>query len=240
MSKFAIDTVTAYAAAIILYGNGQRSGVITNLTIMEFQMREEEEDQKVVIPCVHHKTASQGLAQLVVTEDIEHLLVYYQEKVRKTIVPADNTCKDKFFLTFNGGLYMQVYRRMKEGLSVGNIHPPVPSDYRVLISSDARRYLGEIDRRNVVKHLSHSMQTSEQFYEFTNTKDATDAHHLIHSLSICRRWSQTEIAGITQYWPLSGSMPSIRECNIYLSRMGLQRSAKDLQQKWRQLKAQYH
>ena len=97
MSKFTIDTVTAYAAAIILYGNGQRSGVITNLTISEFQMREEEEDEKVVIPCVHHKTASQGLAQLVVTEDIKHLLVYYHEKVRTTIVPADNTCKGKFF-----------------------------------------------------------------------------------------------------------------------------------------------
>ena len=202
MSKFTIDTVTAYATAIILYGNGQRSGVITNLNISEFQMREEEEDEKVVIPCVHHKTASQGLAQLVVTEDIEHLLVYYHEKVRTTIVPADNTCKDKFFLAFNGGLYTQVYRRMKEGLSVGNTHPPVPSDYRVLISPNARRYLSEIDRRNVVKHLSHSMQTSEQFYEFMITKDATDAHHLIHSLSICRRWSKPEIAQITQYWPI--------------------------------------
>ena len=133
MTKFAVDTVTAYAAAIILYGNGQRSGVITNLTISELQMREEEEDEKVVIPCVHHKTTSQGLAQLVVTEDSKHLLVYYHEKIRTTIVPAGNTCQDKFFLAFNGGLYTQVYRRMKEGLSVDNIHPPVPSDYQVLI-----------------------------------------------------------------------------------------------------------
>ena len=147
MTKFAVDTVTVYAAAIILYGNGQRSGVITNLTISELQMREEEEDEKVVIPCVHHKTTSQGLAQLVVTEDSKHLLVYYHEKIRTTIVPAGNTCQDKFFLAFNGGLYTQVYRRMKEGLSVDNIHPPVPSDYQVLISYDARRYLGEIDRK---------------------------------------------------------------------------------------------
>ena len=78
--------------------------MITNLTISEFQMREEEEDEKVVIPCVHHKTASQGLAQLVVTEDIEHL-AYYHEKMRTTIVPADNTCQNKFFLAFNGSLY---------------------------------------------------------------------------------------------------------------------------------------
>jgi len=31
--------------AITLYGNGQRSGVITNLTISEFEMREEEEEE---------------------------------------------------------------------------------------------------------------------------------------------------------------------------------------------------
>ena len=85
---------------------------------------------------------------MVVTADIDHL-VYYHEKVRTTIVPADNTCEGKIFLAFNGGLYTKVYRRMKEGLSVGNIHSPVPSDYRVLISSDAQRCSGEIDRRNV-------------------------------------------------------------------------------------------
>ena len=51
-----IDTVTAYAAAVMLYGN---DGVISN-----FELREEEENDKVVIPCVHHKTASQGMAQL--------------------------------------------------------------------------------------------------------------------------------------------------------------------------------
>ena len=56
-----IDTVTAYAAAVMLYGN---DGMISNLTISEFELREEEENDKVVIPCVHHKTASQGMAQL--------------------------------------------------------------------------------------------------------------------------------------------------------------------------------
>ena len=35
---------------------------------------------KVVIPCVHHMTASQGMTQLVVTTDIEAVLLYYNEK----------------------------------------------------------------------------------------------------------------------------------------------------------------
>ena len=123
-----VDTVTAYAAAVMLYGNGQRSGVISNVTISEFQLREEEEDDMVVIPCVHHKTASQGMAQLVVTTDVEEVLVYYYETIRTKLVPSENEHKDNLFLTFIGGIYTQVYRRLREGLSVGNINPPV---YRV-------------------------------------------------------------------------------------------------------------
>ena len=44
-----MDIITAYAAAV----TGQRSGVMTNLAIAEFNMREEgEQPGFVVIPCV--------------------------------------------------------------------------------------------------------------------------------------------------------------------------------------------
>ena len=47
----------AFAAAIILYGNAQRSGETTNLTISEFGRRQEEKDERVVNPCINHQTA---------------------------------------------------------------------------------------------------------------------------------------------------------------------------------------
>ena len=74
--------------------------MISNLTTSEFELREEQEDDRVVIPCVHHKTASQGMAQLVVTEDVEAVLLFYDEKIRTKIVPQEEH-QDKFFLTFN-------------------------------------------------------------------------------------------------------------------------------------------
>ena len=55
--------------------------MISNLTTSEFELREEQEDDRVVIPCVYHKTASQGMAQLVVTEDVEAVLLFYDEKI---------------------------------------------------------------------------------------------------------------------------------------------------------------
>ena len=37
-----------------------------------------------------------------------------------------------------------------------------------------------------------------------------------------------EIAHITNHWPLSGSVPPIRECNL-IKQCGIPRTAKDLQ-----------
>ena len=227
------DTVTAYAAAMILYGNGQRSGVITNLTIGEFELREEEEKNKVIIPCVHHKTSSQGIAQLVVTTEIEEVLLFYYEMIRTKLVPEPGI-EDRFFLTFNGGLYTQVYRKLREGLSVDNIEPPVPSKYRVLVSSDARRHLADNKKSNVVKHLSHSMRTSEIYYEMMNTKDAVDAHETINVLSMKRKWTKNEIKELTDRWPLPGNPPT-KDCKQILQST---RTSKDIIYKWNQLKAQ--
>ena len=51
----------------------------------------------VLIPCIHHKTASQGMAQLAVTTDIEEVLLFYLDKIRTNFVPAEEEQKDKFF-----------------------------------------------------------------------------------------------------------------------------------------------
>ena len=48
-------------------------------------------------------------------------------------------------------------------LSIGNLKPPRPKDYRVVVATDAA------DLRRVAKHLSHSSETSRKYYEFTNT-----------------------------------------------------------------------
>ena len=188
-----MDIITAYAAALTLYGNAQRSEVITNLTVAEFSMRQDEKEGFVVIPCVHHKTGSQGLAQLVVTEDCEHMLEYYYNTIKIKIKPAQDIYQGRFFLTFNGQEYTQVYRRIKGALSTRDLCPPQPSHYCILISSEARRHLNEQKQRNVVKHLSHSMQTSHRYYEFMDTTDATKAHGTIRMPSLQRRWSREDI-----------------------------------------------
>ena len=74
-----------------------RSGVITNLRISEFDLQHEEDDN---IPCVHHKTGAQAIAQLAVTTDIEDMLIYYFNNIRSRIEIKD-IHKDNFFVAFN-------------------------------------------------------------------------------------------------------------------------------------------
>ena len=55
----------------------------------------------MVIPCVHHKTGSQGLAYLVISEEIDDMIQYYYENIRRKITPADN-CDKYLFVTRSG------------------------------------------------------------------------------------------------------------------------------------------
>jgi len=127
LDQSAAKIFTAYAAACIIYGNGQRSGVVTNLRIIEvieWQPCDYDTDE-VVIHYLHHKT---GPRQLVVTREIEQTLLEYYKNVRLKIKTKEFTKSNRFFLP-PMPVYTQVYRRMTEALSIGKLRPPRPKDY---------------------------------------------------------------------------------------------------------------
>lgn len=235
-NKTAVSIITAYAAATIVYGNGQRSGVINNLTIEEYRLREEGDNDMVVIPCIHHKTAAQGLALLAITEETEDMLDYYYNNIRTKLLPSEG-CEEYLFLRFNGMEYDQVYRRIKEALSTPTMSLPPPGLFRILISSEARRHLDEFKRRRIVKHLSHSAHTSDKYYEFEDASDAAEAYATISALSAMRRWQKSEITEIETEWPMSGDPPTVKECREFLKRAKLSKTTKEIICKWHQLKA---
>ena len=100
---------------------------------------------EVIIPCLHHRTGPQGIAHLVVTCDIEQLLVEYYNRIRRKIRAIEFTNSNRFFLTTNGSPYTQVYRRIKKALSIGRLKPPRPKEYRILVATDVARELDDAD-----------------------------------------------------------------------------------------------
>ena len=236
--KPAAKILTAYAAAHIVYGNGQRSGVITNLRIIEFNQRQpcDYDTDAVVINCLHHKTGPQGIAHLVVTRNVEQILVEYFKNVRQKIRANEFSNSNRFFLTTGGSLYTQVYRRIRDALSVGRLKPPRPKDYRVVVATDAARELNDADLRRVARHLCHSTETSRQYYQFSNTNDSLLAHRALQNLSDKRKWSTQHTAALLKEWPLSNSPPALSVCREIAKKHKMNRNGKDILDKWRQLK----
>ena len=188
-----IQLVTAYAAALIVYKNGQRSGVVQNLTMEEFAMRRSAKQNFVIISCINHKTGPQGRAKLVVDqEDFSHMLDY-KTLVRDYIIPNVG-CDDLFFLTHTGARYTQVYRKIVESIHANHLFvtiPPPPSSHRIVVTTSAACSIEwDLTRRKVNKHLCHSDKTSEQYYEFTNENEAVEAYCHIQKLANIR--SKTE------------------------------------------------
>ena len=180
-----VKLLTAFAAALLIYRNCQRSGVVQNLRIDEFERRQAANKDKLVVSCINHKTGPQGRAQLVITNQAEHIILMYQQLIREHIEPAPG-CDGLLFLTSNGKKYTQVYRKIKEAAIVNGLKdfiPPPPKMYRIVVSTEAARNLNDCNLRMVARHLSHSENTSRQYYEFSNTSDATEAHDTIQELA---------------------------------------------------------
>ena len=230
--------LTAYAAACIVYGNGQRSGVITNLRIAEFNRRQpcDHDSDEIIISCLNHKTGPQGIAHLVVTRDIEQLMLEYYNTVRLKIRANEFMHSNRFFLTVSGSLYTQVYRKIKEALSIGNLKPPRPKDYRIMVATDAARELDDADLRRVSRHLCHSAETSRQYYQFSNMDDSMLAHQALRNLSERRRWPKQHVKALVKEWPLTKAPPGLAVCRDIARKFHMNRTGKQVLDKWRQLK----
>ena len=138
-----IKLLTAYGVAMLLYGNCQRSGVVQNMTVEEFEQRENTSDGMVVVSCLNHKTGLQGRVILVISPSTESTLLEYKKLIRHHLIPVSG-CEHLFFLTPSGTKYTQVYRNIQEADNAKgfkDVALPPPSTYRILMSTKAARHL---------------------------------------------------------------------------------------------------
>ena len=228
--------LTAYCAAQIIYQNSQRSGVIENVTIEEYNNRIQNEKEKVVITCAEHKTGTQGAAQLVIDRKSEMLLERYSKLVRDKIQANDDS-KHLLFVTTTGKRYTQVYRKLKEVFKEYKIDLPTPSDYRIVVSTDASDFLKDEDYRAVARHLGHSTETSRRFYEIARPDSAVKVHGTIKKMAKERRWPARDITTLRRIWPMHKTHPPNIKISVQIQKeLQNKRSIKDIINKWKYLK----
>ena len=84
-----------------------------------------------------------------------------------------------------------MYRKIVESVHANHLNitiPPPPSAHRIVVATEAASNIEcDLTRRKINKHLCHSDYTSERYYEFTNEKQATEAHSHIQKLAKNRR-----------------------------------------------------
>ena len=155
-----------------------------NLTVEEFEQRENTSDGMVVVSCLNHKTGLQGHVILVISPSTKSTLIEYKKLIRHHLIPVSG-CEHLFFLTPSGTKYTQVYQNIREADNAKGFKDaalPPPSTYRILMSTKAARHLDSTALQMVQKHLSHSKETSRKYYEFSLTTDATHAHKTLRDL----------------------------------------------------------
>ena len=223
---------------MILYYNGQRSGVIENVTVEEFTRRIENEEGMVVMTCMQHKTSTQGPAHLVFNKTTDELLSKYYSLVRQRILPKEGA-SHLLFLTVNGSRYSQVYRKLQEAITANNIKDvelPKPSQYRKVVRTDGSCSLPDPGLRNMSRHMCHSSETARKYYEYSDLADAVLTHKTITEMAKRRAWSKEETEALLKAWPLENSRPELKTCSVLKERCNLsQRTPKNIQDKWRQL-----
>lgn len=221
----------------MIFNNAQRPGVVRHMTLTEYEQREYIDDT-VVIRVLNHKTAcSRGPASVVITTDLEEMINKYLKYIRKTIIPRTDELKENLFLTFTGNEFKKISEAIQSVASKFKIFTPSPSVHRKVIATEGRKYLGEGEMRSLATHMAHSEATSRKYYQFPSENEAHEVHNTIKRLNAKRCFSENENGYLLQEYSLNNdTTPTLEICKLIVQKYGLNRDAKQVQDRWRTMK----
>ena len=229
-------TVLSYLAAILMYKNSQRPGVVENMTISEFQQRRDQGNSKVLIRVLKHKTCtSTGPANIIINKNCEQVMCQYHDLIRSKIVAQSVALSKLFFLTSTGNAFKKVSETIQKVAGAHNISVPTASLHRKVTKTIAHcdEETTEGTMRALNRHTSHSDATSSKFYQLPAAKTAVNVYNTIKQLSKKRFFTAQEDRIITKEWPVGkGATPPLELCRRISEKYNIERTAKQLQDRW--------
>ena len=232
------NLILAYLSAILIYNNAQRPGIVENMTIDEFMDRQKVGEKKVLIRVFKHKTSITGPANVIINCNTERLMLLYLQKFRANLTPITNKLNNRLFLTYTGNSFRKIYETIKATAETFcHIEMPTPSVYRKLISTTGFSELDERDMRSLNKHMSHSYDTSKRYYQLPPAEKSVVAHNTISKLKKKAFFTKQEDDPLLKEWPLSNTdTPSLRLCEKIASKYNMNKTKKQLQDRWKTMK----
>lgn len=160
-----IRVVLTYLAAKIIFSNGQRPGVVQQMTIDEWEAKTEENGQFIIDVMEHKIAAAFGAASVVVAPEVVSLMEEYFLYIRQKITPQNATYEKRFFLTNTGNEFRKIIERMREVAESFGLSVPTVGLQRKVIATEAFKSEDNIVVRNIQRHMCHSAATCEKFYQ---------------------------------------------------------------------------
>lgn len=228
------NMILAYLAASIIFENAQRPGVVQQMTVQEFKERTQIATDKTLIKVLRHKTiTSRGPANVVITPDVESLMLRYYNNIRSKITPQSQEFSNRFFLTHTGIEFRKISEVIVNVAKQFGISVPTAKLHRKVVVTNADEELVDQDNRALHQHMSHSAETATRYYKFPGSKKAAKAHADIEKIMKRRHFTEAEDEKILSEWPLSkGITPTLALCTKIIERYTMERTNKQLQDRW--------
>ncbi|XP_067271181.1 uncharacterized protein [Pseudorasbora parva] len=175
-----------YLEAIIMLKLLQRPGVVTNMTVEEWQGRTRFPEGSC-IAVKEHKTAASQIAEVPLTTDQDLWFSLYFNHIRPVMLQGsrsgdDATAEGQFCVSSSGrpihNPCNDLYR-----LHAKYKIPPVSSGDARMAFETAAKNLPEVERNAVARLLGHTPETAEKHYRMRTPADAFLAQRLVENIT---------------------------------------------------------
>ncbi|CAM4569895.1 unnamed protein product [Leuciscus chuanchicus] len=175
--------VLYYLEAIVILKHLQRPGVVTNMTVEEWQERTRRQNG-CSVAVKEHKTAASQVAEVLLNADHEHWFNLYYVHIRPVMLQGsrsgdDATADGHFFISSSGKQIHNPCNDLHRLHAKYNIPAVTSGDARMAFETAAKK----VERNAVARLLGHTPETAEKHYRMRTPTDAFLAERVVSQLA---------------------------------------------------------
>ncbi|XP_065096745.1 uncharacterized protein [Paramisgurnus dabryanus] len=177
--------VLYYLEAVVILKHLQRPGVVTNMTVEEWQERRHT-NNGCSVAIKEHKTAASQVAEVPLNAEQEHWFDIYFKHIRPLMLQGSRTGGDtmaegQFFISSTGRPIHNPCNDLVRLHGKYKVKPVTSGDARMAFETAAKN-LPETDRNALARLLRHTPETAERHYRMRTPADALLAQRVVEDL----------------------------------------------------------